>query len=172
MPDHAKFDRKPEQPAHLLQRVLVGQGRADGAIMLQEIGKDGMGVHGNVAEDIVEDIRLGNVGERFPAPQPGGGGKLPGRQHGKERVGRKKAADGGSAPATSRPKPLIHIGQVGNQIGSEANLLKALQIFLASMCLDLGHPAAHQIRPGRMLLRGVGRPILLDQEGLSCPERC
>ena len=140
--------------------------------MLQEIGKDRMGVHGNVAEDVVEDIRFGNVGQRFPAPQPGGGGELPGREHGKERVRRKKAAHRGSSPATPGPKPLIHIGQVGNQIGSEANLLKALQIFLASVCLDLGHTAAHQLCPGRVLLRRIGRPILLDQERLGCPKRC
>jgi len=86
--------------------------------MLQKIGKDGMGVHGHVAEDIMEDIRFGNVSEGFAAPQPGGRRKLPGRQHGKERVWRKEAAHGGSPPATPRPKPLIHIGQVRNEIGS------------------------------------------------------
>ncbi len=146
--------------------------RAYGAVMLQEVGKDRMGVHGNVAEDIVEDIRFGNVGERFPAPQPGGGGKLPGREHGKKGVGRKKTAYRRGSPATPRPKPLIHIGQIGNQIGSETNLLKALQIFLASMCFDLRHAAAHQFRPGGVLLRRVGLPILLDQKRLGCPKRC
>src|ERR1700733_720721 len=66
----SKLDRKPEQPAHLLQRLLIGQGRAYRPIMLQEIGKYRMGVHGNVAKDVVEDIGLGNVLKRLSASQP------------------------------------------------------------------------------------------------------
>jgi hypothetical protein len=66
---------------------------------------------------------------------------------------------------------LIHIGEVGNQIGSETNLLKALEILLAGMFLDLRHTTAYQFGPGGVLLRRVGRPILLDQKRLSCPKR-
>jgi hypothetical protein len=66
---------------------------------------------------------------------------------------------------------LIHIGEVGNQIGSETNLLKALQVFFAGMCFDLRHATAHQFRPGRVLLRRIGLPILLDQKRLGCPKR-
>jgi hypothetical protein len=118
LPDYAKFDRKPEQPAHPLQGDFVGQRRTDSPVMLQKIGKDRMGMHGYVTKDIMEDIGLGNVSERLPATQPRGGRKLPGRQHGKECVRRKEATHRSSPPATSRPKPLIHIGQVGDEIGS------------------------------------------------------
>src|ERR1700733_14163890 len=112
LPNNAKLDRKQEKPTHLLQRLLVGQGRAYRPIMLQEIGKYRVGVHGNVAEDVMEDIRLGDVLKRFPAPQPGSSRELPGRKHGKEGVRRQKTAHGGSSPATPGPKPLIHLGQV------------------------------------------------------------
>ena len=131
-----------------------------------------MGVHGNVAEDVMEDIRFGDVLKRFPAPQPGGGRELPGSKHGKEGVRRQKTAHRGGSPATPGPKPLIHLGQIGDQVGSETNLLKTFQIFLASVGFNLGHAAAYQFRPGGVLLSRVGPPILLDQVRLCCPQRC
>jgi hypothetical protein len=67
---------------------------------------------------------------------------------------------------------LIHLGQVGNQVGSEANLLKTIQIFLAGVGFNLWHAAAYQFRPSGVLLIRVGSPLLLDQVRLCCPQRC
>jgi hypothetical protein len=131
-----------------------------------------MGVHGNVAEDVMEDIGLGDVLKRFPAPQPSRSRELPGGKHGKEGLWRQKTAHGGSSPATPGPKPLIHLGQVWDQVGSETYLMKTFQIFLAGMRLNLGHAPAYQLRPGGVLLSRVGGPLLLDQVRFCCTQRC
>jgi len=53
--DDAELHGEPEEAAHALEVFGVGEAGADLAVVLQEIGEDGVRVHGDVAEDVVED---------------------------------------------------------------------------------------------------------------------
>src|SRR5271154_6523461 len=74
--DEAELDGVPEEASDALQSGFVVYRRAQLPVVRQEIGENRVGVHGNVAEDVVEDVRLRRVFEGVAAAQPGGGGKL------------------------------------------------------------------------------------------------
>src|SRR5580698_4722301 len=82
--NQAELHGIPEQATKLLQYRGIVDGCANAAVTLEEIGKDFMRVHRDVAEDVVEDVGLGRVFERLAAAQPGRGGKATSGKHLKE----------------------------------------------------------------------------------------
>src|SRR3546814_7674010 len=54
--DQPEFDRIPVEPRELLQRVEFQAAEAPFAIGDHIVGKDGVGEHRDVAEDVVEDV--------------------------------------------------------------------------------------------------------------------
>src|SRR5271163_4703943 len=161
--DYAKLYGEPEQPPHPLQRVFVAKPGADLAVLLEKVSENRMSMHGHVAEDVVEDVGLGGVFERLAAAQPGGGRKTPRRQHLKKSIGRQKSADRCRVPTGLRLQPPVHLGQIRDRILTKPDHLEAVQIFLAGVFAQFGHPPTYQLSPDLMLLRRIRRPVLLDQ---------
>src|ERR1700733_9538395 len=93
--DEAELDGEPEETAHALQLFLIGEAGADLAVALEKASEDRVRVHGDVAEDVVEDVGLRGVLHGIARAEPGGGGKHPISEHLEEGVGREKAADRG-----------------------------------------------------------------------------
>ena len=71
----------PEDAPDPFQNRLIGNARADLAVVGKKIGKYRVRVHGYMAEDIVKDVGFGRVFERVAATQPGGGGEAACGQH-------------------------------------------------------------------------------------------
>ena len=130
---------------------------ADLAVLLEEIGKDGMGVHGDVSEDVVEDVGLGRVFERVAAAQPGGGGKLTRGEHLEEGVGRQKAADRRGVPAGAWAEALVDLGEIGDGVFAQADLVEAVEILLAGVLARAEACGGAPVRPRRRAAR-VCRP--------------
>lgn len=163
--DEAELDGEPEEAAHALKRLVVGEACADLAVVFEEVGEDGVGVHGDVAEDVVKDVRLRGVLHGVARAEPGGGGEHTGRKHLEEGVGGQEAADGGGLPAGARLEKSADLGEVGQLVFAESDLLEAVEILLAGMVAKLGHAAGYEFAPDGVLLRGIVRPGLFDEVG-------
>lgn len=161
--DDSKFNCEPEEPAHALKFVLVCEGGADASVVLEEVGENGVGMHGDVSEDVVEDVRLGRVFEGVAGANVGGSRKFARGEHLEEGVGRQESADGCGVPAGARREALVDLGEIGDQVFAEADLVESVEVFRAGVVGELGHAAADELGPDGVLLRGVGGPILLNQ---------
>ncbi len=163
LPDEAKLYREPEETAHTLQRLGVGEACADFAVAFEEVCEDGVGVHGDVAEDVVEDVRLWGIFHRVARTEPGGRGKHAGSEHLEEGVGREEATDRGGLPAGSGLQKRADLGEIGQLVFLEADLAESVEILLAGVFAELRHTAADQLGPDGVLLGGVVGPCLFDQ---------
>jgi hypothetical protein len=163
--DEAELDGEPEETAHALEGFGAGEAGADFAVGFEEVGKDGMGVHGDVAEDVVKDVGLRGVLHGFPGAEPGGGGEHAGGEHLEEGGGGEEAADGGGLPAGAGLKESADGGEVGELVFAEADLMEAVEIFAAGVGAELGHAPGDEFGPDGVLLGGVVGPCLLDEEG-------
>src|SRR4051812_27404507 len=114
--NEAELDRVPEQPPEFLQEVLISDRCAHPPVMLEEVRKYTVRVHGHVAKDVVKDVGLGRVFERFPVAQPRGGGKAAGGKHLKKSGSRQKSADGCGIPASTGLQARAHGLQVRQAI--------------------------------------------------------
>src|SRR5579863_5023071 len=130
-----------------------------------------MRVHRNVPEDIVKNVRLGNVFERIVAAQPGSGRKLASREHLKKSFARKKTAHWRCAPPGSGPDSIADRVKIRQPIVLQADDLVSFEILLAGVTLHLRAAAANQFRPNSMLLRGVVLILLFDEIGGCSHER-
>src|SRR5512146_1499035 len=81
LPDEAELHGIPEDAAKCLQGDIVVRREAKLAVVLEEVGEDLMGVHRDVAEDIMEDVGLWSVFEAAAVTKPGGGWEVPGGEH-------------------------------------------------------------------------------------------
>ena len=97
-----------------------------------------MGVHGDVSEDVVENVGLRGVFERIAAAEVGGGGKFAGGEHLEECVGRKESADRGGVPAGARAQALVDLGEVGDDVFAEADLVESVEVFGAACSASWG----------------------------------
>src|SRR5271157_1760672 len=79
--DDAELHGVPEKASEFFDCGGVIFCGADAAVVLKKAGKDLVRVHGHVAKDIVKDVGLGSVLERFSAAQPGGGREGAHRKH-------------------------------------------------------------------------------------------
>src|SRR5579884_854526 len=164
LPDDSELHRKPEETAHALQLVLVvDEIKTYTAVVLEEIGKDGVRMHGNVSEDVVKDVRLWRVFHGLARADVGGCGELPRCKHLKKSVRREKAADGSGVPSGARPQPLVHGSEVWDGVLTQADLVEAVEVLRTGVLLKLRHAAAHQLRPDGVLLGCVGAPVLPDE---------
>src|SRR5579863_2204061 len=124
-----------------------------------------MGMHGHVPENVMKNVGFWDVFERIAAAQPRRGRKLSRREHFKEGLSGKEAANRCSAPSGPRSKYRADRREIGKQVFLKANNLVALEIFLARVSLNLRRSAAHQFLPYLVLFRRVFGIFLLDQIG-------
>jgi len=122
-----------------------------------------VGVHRDVAEDVVKDVRLRGVFHGVSGAEPGGCGEHAGGEHLEEGVGWEEAADGGGLPACAGLKEGADLGEVRKLVFAEADLLEAVQILPAGVLTELGHAAGYEFAPDGVLLWGVVRPSLFDE---------
>src|ERR1700738_3867131 len=99
--NQSKFNRVPKQPAQALQNVRILYFCAHASIVLKEIRKYRVRVHRNVAENVMENVRLRNVFQRIAATQPRGCRKHARGEHFKKSLGRQKTTDWRCAPSGS-----------------------------------------------------------------------
>jgi hypothetical protein len=163
--DEAELDGEPEEAAHALERHGIGEAGADLSVTFEKIGKDGVGVHGDVAEDVVEDVRFRGVLHGVARAEPSGRGEHAGGEHLEEGVGGEKAADRGGLPAGARLEEGADLGEVRELVFAESDLLKAVEILLAGVLAELRHAAGYEFSPDGVLLRCVVRPGLFDEVG-------
>ena len=161
--DEAELDGEPEEAAHALECLGVGEARADLSVAFEKVGEDGVGMHGDVAEDVVEDVGFRGVLHGVARAEPGGSGKHAGGEHLEEGVGRQEAADGSGLPASAGLEKSADLGEVGKLVLAEADLLEALEILLARVLAKLGHAAGHELAPDGVLRRGIVGPGLFDE---------
>src|SRR5580700_632943 len=122
-----------------------------------------MGMHGHVPENVMKNVRFRDVFKRITATQPRRGGKLSRREHFKEGLGGKEAANRCGAPSGPRSKYRTYRREIGKLVLLKTNNLVALEIFLARVSLNLRPSAAHQFLPHLVLFRRVLGIFLLDQ---------
>ncbi len=116
-------------------------------------------------EDVVEDVGLGKVVDLRPGTDDDGGGEPPLRQQHKELVRGDEAVDRHGVPPGARLQPGVGLGEVGHPVRAEADGFRSLQEDAAAGAPQLPHPLLVQDAPHRMVLRGVRRPLLLDEDG-------
>src|SRR5579871_6380254 len=112
-----------------------------------------MGVHGDVAEDVVEDVGLGGVLHGVARAKPGCRGEHSRCKHLEEGVGREEAAYWCGLPASARSEAGADGFEVGQSVLTKAYLLEAFEILAAGMLTELGHAAADQFGPDGVLFR-------------------
>src|SRR6266436_6458795 len=121
--------------------------------MLQEICKYRMRMHRHVSEDIMKNVRLGNIGQRIAASQPGRCWKHARFEHFKKRVAGKESADCRGTPASPGLEPLRYLAKIWQTIVAQPDDAVALQVLAARVFLYLRKPPAHQFGPNGVLLR-------------------
>ncbi len=96
--DKPELDGEPEQPGK--RGFVLGAGvQRCLAVGLEELRKHRIGVQRHVAEDIVEDVRLGQVVEFVWRANRDRRRELPLRKAGKEALGRQVPGHGAALPA-------------------------------------------------------------------------
>src|SRR6202008_3842770 len=103
MPNQPNLHRLQKQAAQSFQDVRVLHSGANGAVVLEEVRKYAMRVHGDVSEDVMKNIRLRNISGPIGAARPRGRREHARRQHFKTRSARKESADWSCAPAGPGP---------------------------------------------------------------------
>src|SRR5215469_10536050 len=126
--DQPELDGVPEEPAQAFQNLLIFDGCTDTAVALEEIREDFMRVHGDVAEDVVEDVGFGGVFERFAAANPGGGRKAAGCEHLKKRGCGQEPAHRSRVPAGSRLQARADRRKPWQPVLLQADDLEAVEI--------------------------------------------
>ena len=161
--DEAELDGEPEEAAHAFEFFVIGEAGAYLAVVLEEVSEDGVGVHGDMAEDVVEDIGLGCVFHGVAGAQPCGGGEHARGEHLEEGVGREETADGRGLPAGTGLETGTDLGEVREFVFLKADLVEAVEVLLTGVVAELGHSAADKLGPDGMLLWSVGGPVLFDE---------
>jgi hypothetical protein len=89
------------------------------------IGEGGLGMHGNVAGEVVEDIRFGKVIEAVGTADGDGGGELAAAETIEEQIRRHVSADGFSVEAGQRPEALIDLVEARHEVDRQMKRLDA-----------------------------------------------
>src|SRR5262249_24565642 len=96
--DQAELDGEPEQAAEALDVLLVLAKERRLAVGLEEVGEDAEGVERDVAEDVVEDVRLGEGVHDLAGTDEHGGRGLTLGEAGEEGLGGQVARDAVAGP--------------------------------------------------------------------------
>ncbi len=73
-----------------------------------------------------------------------------------------EAGHGHDLPAGGAVEHVVEPAEVGNGVGAHAQLLETGEIFVASAADEQPRLALEQRAPRRMVLRGIGLPVLRD----------
>src|SRR5229473_2707030 len=104
-------------------------------------------MHRDMPEDIMKNVRLGNVFERIVATQPSGCRELARGKHFKKRFPWQKTADRCCAPPGSGPYSIADRAKIRQPIILQSNDFVSFEVLLAGVGIDLGTPPAHQLSP-------------------------
>src|SRR5713226_2106879 len=166
-----KLNRVPKQPAQPFQGVGVLYFRAHAAIVLKEVCKYRVRVHGDVPKDVMENVRLRNVSERIAAAKPGGRREHARGEHLKKSFRREKPAHRRGAPAGPGSYPVGDRGKIGQPVILQPDDFKSFEVFPASMRIQLPAAPADQFLPNSMLVSGIVLIFLSDEIGCCNYER-
>lgn len=181
----AELDREPEESRHRLDVAfdlldlgmfvaeLVGalsDHARDFAESHEHVSEGFVGMHGDVACDVVEDVRLGKIVERFAIANRDRGGERSLAKAVKELVRGDVAGNRFGLEAGERLEELIHIFELGNLRATEAEFSLSTQKSLVGESFPLGLDALVKSSPGVLILITVQLIRLFDVEaaiGLS-----
>ncbi len=173
----AELDAEPEEarhrldvagePAQLLVLVADGAGllRCHGGRLAepdQRAGKGRVGVHGDVAGDVVKDVGLGQVLQRLAVAHGDGGGELAPAQTIEEDVRRHVPADPARLEPGQRPHEPVHILEARHPVVVQTQQLHAGLEALVGIALPARLHAREQPLPGGVVLRRVQLVRLVD----------
>ncbi len=177
LPHQAELHGKPEesgQSLHVagedpdpLRLVLDLPGPFGGPLgklaeLHQRLSEGPVGMHRNVAGDVVEDVRFGEIVERGPVPDGDGGGELALLQAVEEQIGRHVAADRFGFEAGARLQKPVDIGAARHLVGIEVKRLDAFEEAGVGIALPAGPHPLEQPGPGAMVFLAVEVVRLVD----------
>ncbi len=161
-----EFDGEPEESRHGLNNV----GKAAGTLALvadaggqlhcrvgaipeahQRVGKGPLGVHRDVASDIVEDIRFGQVIHSIRGPDGDGGRELAAAQAIEEEEAGHVAAHRLGLKSGQWRQPPVDVLQPGNPVGRQRQSFHALQKVVVGVALPARADAREELGPGFMI---------------------
>ena len=139
----------------------------------QRLGEMLVGVHGNVAGDVVENIGLGQVIQLVGTADGDGGGEGAVAEAIEEDKRRDVAADGLGLKSGQWLQETIDIFQARDAIRIQAQRMDALQEMLVGVTIPAWKHARVQLAPSLVILVGVQLVRLLDVElpGRAWPAR-
>jgi len=161
--DEAELDGEPEEAGEGAAVGLSLRAHGDLAEALEEVSEDGVGVHGDVSEDVMEDVGFGKILELFHIANDGGGGKAAVGEALEKKMSVKEAVDGDGGPSGERLQALVHESEVRDGGGLKTDGARAGEKFMAGDFLKYTHATLEQKLPDRMLTSGVGGPVLRDE---------
>src|ERR1051326_6398243 len=131
-------------------------------IGLDVIGEDGVHQPRHVARDVVKHVRLLKIVELVPPSDETSRGKTPGREKGEKHVVRHEPWSGNNAPAGRASENVAEPAKIRNAVRGDTELLEAIEVFAAGAPLEQFLLTLEQQAPDRVLVLGIGLPVLLD----------
>ena len=110
-----------------------------------------VGVHGDVAGDVVEDVRLGEVVHAVDGTDGDGGGKFAAAQAIEEEESGDVAADGLGLKSGERLKAAVDLGEARDAVGGQVEGLDAVQEVVVGVALPARPDAGEELAPGFMV---------------------
>lgn len=159
----SEFDGEPEESGHAFDDagesadlfVFVFDGLDDfgggsGAFSEADegVGEGAVGVHGDVAGDVVEDIWFGEVVDFVGFADGDGGGEVSVSEAIEEEVGGDVSADGFSPEAGERVEEFVDVFEEGDLLGVEAEVFDAFEEVDIGVFFPLGEHSVVEGSPG------------------------
>jgi hypothetical protein len=136
----------------------------------QRLGEGFVGMHGDVAGDVVKDVRFGEIVELIGVADVYGGGKSALAEAIEENERGDVAAHSLRLKSGERAQKPVYVFEARDSVGWEGQRRDALQEMNVRIFLPLRLHAGVEKAPGAMILRCIGR---LYYKGWShlCPPR-
>jgi hypothetical protein len=147
--------------------VLIARVGRRLAKVLQEIRKDRMRVQRHVPENVVEDVRFGDVIERIARADRYGGREATPRERLEEQLRLEKALYRHGTPAGLGFETRIHLVEVRDAVALEADHFDPFKECSRRVLFEVLHAAVVERLPNAVVIGRVARPILADVEGLK-----
>ena len=155
-----ELHREPVEPRQIDPILLAGV-QPELAIEVGEVGEGGVGQHGAVAEDLVEDVGLLQVVELVPAADEGGHRKLAISEQGKEAIEGDERGHGGHRPAGGGGQGGVDLPQLRDAIPRQCEPSQPRPVCVAGLALERRELARDQDLPGPLLFLRVVDDALL-----------
>src|SRR5262249_30692844 len=117
-----------------------------------------------MAEHVMENVRLLDIGELLGRPDPVAGRKAPGREVSEEDGVRHEPGDRDDGPPGCPRQHAVHLGEIWDSSVRDAERLEAGIVFGNYAPLEEFGLTVEQGAPSRVILRGVAVGLLGNQE--------